>query len=151
MKELLCVMVADDGDVSATTEFEFPKTGQGSFRDSRNHPMYSGLVAALRESPPDCHAAIRLLESARKEALYSGGGVHPELEKALKTWRRSRAAERGVPAFYVLHQRVLLGIADAAPSSAESLLAVPGFGPGLFARYGEEILEIVRNTWQDGV
>ena len=146
MKELLVVMVADDGDVSATTECSFPENDRNSLRVNRNTPLYPKLVAALRDSSPDCHYAIRLLESARKDARYNYSGLHPDLESALITWRRGKATERDVPAYYILHQRVLLEIADAAPASAEELLALPGFGPGLYARYGEEILAIVRNS-----
>lgn len=136
-------MVADDGEVSATTDYVFPETGRLTYQDARKQSMYNNLVEALRQSSPHCQYAIQMLELARKDALYDYKGLHPELEQALKAWRRTKAAEMGRPAFYILHQRVLLGIADTAPTSEEALLAVPGFGPGLFSRYGEEILDIV--------
>lgn len=142
MKDYLCVTVADDGDVSVTTDYEFLTAGSVD----RNNPFYQKLVAALREGPGNCLDAIRVLESARKDARYHYQGLHPELEKALLAWRRNKALEQDVPAYYILHQRVLLGIADAAPASADALLSLPGFGPGLLARYGDELLAIVRNT-----
>ena len=68
---------------------------------------------------------------------------HPELVEALSAWRRERARAEQVPAYYILHQRVLLTIADMAPASEKELLSVPGFGPGLFARYGEDLLKLI--------
>lgn len=144
MKDLCCVMVADDGDVFVTTDYSFSESDGLTLGTARQTPLYQQLVKALRQSPPACQLAVQLLESARKEARYDYDGKHPELESALKAWRRDKAAMMNVPAYYVLHQRVLLAIADAAPASADDLLAIPGFGPGLFSRYGEELLAIVR-------
>lgn len=140
MKELLSVIVADDMDLSVTTDYCFPSVVKKDLRFDRNDPLYQQLVKALKQCNPDCLHAIRMLESARKDARYEYKGLHPELEKALKDWRRAKSAELEVPAYIVLHQKVLLGIADAAPTTEEQLLAIPGFGPGLFAKYGEEIL-----------
>ena len=68
---------------------------------------------------------------------------HPEYVEALIAWRREKAQTRGVPAFHILHQKALLNIADARPLSRAALLAVPGFGPGLWEKYGLEILKIL--------
>ena len=144
MKYLLCVEVEEDGSVSIATDYEFPEAERKVAKFDRSNELYSRLVEALRGSGADSLYAIRMLESARKEARYHHLGQHPELEKALIDWRRSKAAEEGVPAYYVLHQRVLYGIADAAPQTEEELLALEGFGPGLFKRYGEEILALVQ-------
>ncbi|MBO4634554.1 MAG: HRDC domain-containing protein [Bacteroidales bacterium] len=146
MKELLTVMVADDSSISVTTEFEFPADVRKQVKPDRNQPLYLDLVQALQDSGPDTHYAIRLLESARRDARYQYQGLHPELEAALLSWRREKARGKDVPAYYILHQRVLLAIADTAPATADDLLAVPGFGPSLFARYGAELLDLVHNT-----
>ena len=142
MKELLCVRVSEDQDVSVTTDFEFPESALKEGRFDRQDPLYQKLVEQLRLGNPQCAGAIRMLESARKDARYNYRGLHPELESALRSWRRGKVKELNVPAFIVMHQRVLLGIADAAPQSPDELLAVPGFGPGLYERYGEEILAL---------
>ena len=68
---------------------------------------------------------------------------HPEYVEALIAWRREKARALGVPAFHILHQKALLGIADALPGSRAALLAVPGFGPALWEKYGLEILKIL--------
>lgn len=143
MKELLSVVVADDMDMSVTTDYCFSSVVKKALRFDRNDPLYQRLVDAIKQCNPDCLHAIRMLESARKDARYEYKELHPKLEKALKDWRRTKSAELEVPAYIVLHQKVLLSIADAAPTTEEQLLAIPGFGPGLFAKYGEEVLALI--------
>lgn len=148
MKELLCVWVDDAFMTSVTTAFAFPQMAGSVARFDRNDPLYRSLVAELRTSSPDCHTAIRLLEQARKDARYDYKDLHPALARELMAWRRKKAREAGYPAFAILHQKVLLGIADLMPVTEEALLAIPGFGPGLFARHGREILAITTRHLQ---
>ena len=68
---------------------------------------------------------------------------HPELVAALIAWRREKAREAGLPAFTVMHQKTLMLIADAAPSTRDGLLSIHGFGLRLWERYGEEILDLL--------
>ena len=72
--------------------------------------------------------------------------LHPELTQELVLWRRAKAKEQNVPAYFILHQRVLFSIADNAPRTEEELLSIPGFGPKLMSRWGEDILSIVAKT-----
>lgn len=144
--DLLRVLEISDEQLSVSTDFEFPESELSKMRFDREEPLYKKLTEALRQCGPQCHYVIRMLESARKDARYNYERLHPELEKPLLEWRRNAARARNIPAYYVLHTRVILGIADASPQSEEQLLAVPGFGPGLFARYGEEILAITHGV-----
>lgn len=61
-------------------------------------------------------------------------------EEALRSWRSTRARADGVPAYVVLSDAHLRGIALARPSDAEELLACDGIGPTKLDRYGDEIL-----------
>jgi DNA topoisomerase-3 len=67
----------------------------------------------------------------------------PGLVAALKAWRLAEARRRRVPAFRILTDRTLLGIAAAAPKTEEELLAVSGMGPTLVRKHGARILGIV--------
>ncbi|MBF6600401.1 MAG: ATP-dependent DNA helicase RecQ [Dehalococcoidia bacterium] len=58
----------------------------------------------------------------------------------LKAWRMQRAAADGVPAYVVLTDAALRGIADARPTTPEALLAVGGVGPAKLERYGDAVL-----------
>lgn len=135
----------EDGSVRMTTEFLFPEAmGTKKAVIDRQSDLFQALVKRLKNADEDCLYAIQLLEAARREARYDCNHLHPELEVALVRWRRQKAAELGYSAYVVLQQAVLMKIADAAPRTEEELLAIPGFGPGRFGRYGREILEITK-------
>jgi DNA helicase-2/ATP-dependent DNA helicase PcrA len=65
------------------------------------------------------------------------------LLEALKDWRRDRARADGVPAYVVLHDRHLEGIAAARPTSLVRLGRCDGIGPTKLERYGDEIVAVV--------
>lgn len=93
---------------------------------------------ALIEEPSPSRKRKTSAQEARD--IYNDNR-HPEYVTKLIAWRRAKAAELGVPAFHVLHQKTLLAIADTLPGSRAALLDVPGFGPGLWEKYGLEILK----------
>ncbi|HEV7517804.1 MAG TPA: HRDC domain-containing protein, partial [Thermoanaerobaculia bacterium] len=70
--------------------------------------------------------------------------VSPGLIATLKAWRLAEARKRRVPAFKILTDRTLFALAAAQPADEAGLLAVPGVGPTLVRKYGEEVLRIVR-------
>jgi DNA topoisomerase-3 len=67
----------------------------------------------------------------------------PALVEALRDWRLAEARRRRVPAFMILSNRVLLGIAVIRPQDEETLLSVKGVGPAIARKHGPAILEIV--------
>ena len=75
--------------------------------------------------------------------------IHPVLKYHLIRWRRAKALEKNVSAFVVLTNGTLFAISDLAPTTEDSLLAVPGFGPVRFASYGHEILAIVEHSLEE--
>jgi ribonuclease D len=75
--------------------------------------------------------------------------LHPVLLDYLVQWRRDKARELNLSAFVILTNRTLWAISDAAPTSREALLDVPGMGPGRFESYGEEILALVDQALAD--
>ena len=97
-------------------------------------------LAALLEDGKSSRKTRKKEENARD--IYNDNR-HPELVETLIAWRREKARELGVPAYVVLHQKTLLGIADAKPDSRAQLLAVHGFGPELWKKYGMEILKVL--------
>lgn len=63
--------------------------------------------------------------------------------EALRAWRARRAADDGVPAYVVFHDRTLTEIGERCPDSLEALGAVRGVGPAKLERYGPEVLEVL--------
>ncbi|MGB3054275.1 MAG: ATP-dependent DNA helicase UvrD2 [Acidimicrobiales bacterium] len=67
-------------------------------------------------------------------------GSAAKAEEALRRWRAGRARTDAVPAYVVLSDAHLRGIALARPTDAAALLACDGIGPTKLDRYGDEIL-----------
>jgi DNA topoisomerase-3 len=65
------------------------------------------------------------------------------LLEALRAWRLAEARRKGIPAFRVLTDRALLGVAGEQPRSEAALLRLPGLGRAVVAKYGKELLAIV--------
>lgn len=70
--------------------------------------------------------------------------VDPDLLEALKTWRRALATEENVAPFMIFSDKVLLALASRKPSNEFDLLDIPGIGPAKAAKFGEEVLDMVR-------
>ena len=66
-----------------------------------------------------------------------------KLLKVLKAWRKMKYEELHLPAFMIMHQKVLVQIAEEKPASREELMQINGFGKKQWDKYGEEILEII--------
>jgi ATP-dependent DNA helicase RecQ len=67
----------------------------------------------------------------------------PGLLAALKAWRAQVAKSRGVPAYVVLHDVTLDGIAATRPRTLEALRGIAGIGDKKLERYGAELLAVV--------
>jgi ribonuclease D len=66
------------------------------------------------------------------------------LADALRSWRTLEAKARKVPAYVVLLNRALAAIVDAQPTTLAALAALPGLGESKIKRYGDTLLNIVR-------
>ena len=102
-------------------------------------------LAALLEDGKKPRKASARAKPVETRDVYNDNR-HPELVEKLIDWRREKARELGVPAYVVLHQKTLLGIADAKPDSRAQLLEVWGFGPELWKKYGMEILKVLSSN-----
>ncbi|MGB3098975.1 MAG: HRDC domain-containing protein, partial [Solirubrobacterales bacterium] len=64
----------------------------------------------------------------------------PAAAEALRKWRTERSNADRVPAYVVLSNRQLEGIAAGMPSDSRELLGCEGIGPSRLERYGDDIL-----------
>ena len=69
--------------------------------------------------------------------------AHPVLYNKLRQWRKETADEEGIPAFMVMHTKVLIAISNETPTTTRELAAVKGFGPKKTQKYGEAVLNII--------
>ncbi|HEX2574732.1 MAG TPA: HRDC domain-containing protein, partial [Aquihabitans sp.] len=88
----------------------------------------------------------RVEQGGRKAPLVAPTelwGAAAAAEAALRTWRTDEARRTGKPAYTVLSDAHLRGIALARPTDAAGLLACDGIGPTKLDRYGDEILALL--------
>lgn len=107
------------------------------------------------KSPSRCGACDRCLDQKaprvavprpvlkRTVPAAEPGCESPELLAALRDWRLGIAKERGLPAYCILHDRVLSSLATERPRTAEALSGIKGIGPEKFRQWGEELLALI--------
>jgi ATP-dependent DNA helicase RecQ len=74
----------------------------------------------------------------------AAGAADQTLVGALRAWRSEVARIRGVPAYVVLHDATIDGIATSRPTSLAGLRNIPGIGDKKLEHYGEELIALVR-------
>lgn len=65
------------------------------------------------------------------------------LFEALRTWRKKVADDTLMPAFVVFTDATLQAIAEAAPTTHQGLLKLPGIGASKVSKYGDGVLEVI--------
>ena len=85
-----------------------------------------------------------LVNWARKHTrVQDYNSLHPTLLEYLIQWRRDKVRETGLSAFLILTNKTLWAISDLAPTTADALLSMPGFGPSHLEKYGEDLLALI--------
>ncbi len=106
-------------------------------------------VAVESEVPPRRSRTAGPAASADLRVMVRAGSAHqrgpdPALAEALRAWRQAEARRLRVPAFCVLSNRTLEGIARSRPEDERALLRVKGVGHKVVERHGAPILALVR-------
>ena len=96
----------------------------------------------------DADVIEKLPADATQERLPAPAGQTDGLDRALferlKRWRGEQARRQRVPAYVVLHNSHLEEIASRRPQTIYELGSIKGIGLRRAARYGEELLALVR-------
>jgi ATP-dependent DNA helicase RecQ len=101
----------------------------------------------LREQVPGSRNRTSRGKSRRGDLALPAGqaGIgNPALVAALRAWRSDVARRHGVPAYVVLHDSTIDGIATARPATLDQLRGVAGIGDKKLEHYGEELIAMVR-------
>jgi ATP-dependent DNA helicase RecQ len=86
-------------------------------------------------------------KSRRGDLAVSAGqskAGDPSLIGALRAWRSDVARQRGVPAYVVLHDSTIDGIAASRPTTPAQLRNIPGIGEKKLEHYGDELIALVK-------
>ena len=127
---------------------EVDSEGYGTLRlTDAARPVLRGETPALLRRTAEGGAVRR---KKRLPAELEGlGAVALALFERLKAWRRETATSDGVPAYVILHDRVLREIASSRPDSLASLGQVAGIGENKLRRFGPALLEMVASEATD--
>jgi ATP-dependent DNA helicase RecQ len=102
----------------------------------------------LREQAPGSRIRASRTRSRRGDLATKiagqGEAGHPALVTALRAWRSEVARQRGVPAYVVLHDATIDGIAISRPTTLAQLRDIPGIGDKKLEHYGEELIALVK-------
>jgi ATP-dependent DNA helicase RecQ len=116
--------------------------------------VLKGETAVMLREETNAHRASR--SRSRRGDLVprrAGPGEAGDaiLLASLRAWRSEIARKRGVPAYVVLHDTTIDGIASARPTTPGQLRDIPGIGDKKLEHYGEELLALVAAARPSGL
>jgi ATP-dependent DNA helicase RecQ len=118
--------------------------------DSARGVLRGETEVMLREESPGSRLRASRTKSRRGDisspSTGDGEADDPNLLGALRTWRSQVARKRGVPAYVVLHDSTIDGIATARPRTLAQLRGIPGIGDKKLEHYGEELIALVKEA-----
>jgi len=101
----------------------------------------------LREEIPGSRVRAKRAKSRRGDlaptSAAAGKSGDPTLLGALRAWRMQVARKRGVPAYVVLHDSTIDGIAARRPTTLTHLREIPGIGDKKLEHYGDALIALV--------
>jgi ATP-dependent DNA helicase RecQ len=104
----------------------------------------------LREQVPATRIRATRVKSRRGDIAEGIAGRvaagNSTLHTALRAWRSEIARKRGVPAYVVLHDSTIDGIAASRPATLTQLRGIPGIGDKKLEHYGNELIALVQQT-----
>ena len=116
--------------------------------DSARGVLKGETEVMLREAAASSrNRAVR--DKSRRGALApasggAGNAADPALHAALRAWRSEVARQRGVPAYVVLHDSTIDGIAAVRPATLGELRGIAGIGDKKLEHYGDELIALVK-------
>ena len=121
--------------------------------------LHDSSRAVLRgERAVQLRSDVRVKGAARKGTRRRAGApaaaIDPEslgerdaaLLARLKAWRAGEAKAQSVPAYVVMNDVTLIEIARRRPADRDGLAGITGIGARRLERYGEGLLEVVRDA-----
>ncbi len=150
-------------DRRARTSGRRRRTGEGGARGdreaapaerrSRTAGSVAGPGADNTLAGMDSTRSLARSGSARTPAGVGAPGSSGDLDatgraifEALRAYRINEARREGVPPYVIASDRTLRALAQQRPRDLQELRLVPGIGPVKAARYGAELLRVIREA-----
>lgn len=88
-------------------------------------------------------ASLSVYAGSRKQQVSDV--ANPELYETLRRWRDMICQDYDLPIYMVANKASLSAIAEYLPLQPKDLMKIPGFGKAKTERFGDDILDIVRD------
>ncbi|SDT20770.1 DNA helicase RecQ [Bradyrhizobium canariense] len=115
--------------------------------DSARGVLKGETAVSLREEPANLRNRASRTKSRRgdiaSDAAPPGDAGDMALLGRLRAWRSEVARKHGVPAYVVLHDATIDGIASSRPRTPDALRGIPGIGDKKLERYGRDLIALV--------
>ncbi len=98
----------------------------------------------ITEEVPAAVVKARRKRAAPAAVAAAAAPMDTGVRNRLRAWRVSLAKQMKVPAFVIVHDATIDAIARDLPRTLEDLYDIPGIGERKAARFGADILSIVR-------
>jgi ATP-dependent DNA helicase RecQ len=116
--------------------------------DSARGVLKGETEVMLREATASSRHRASRTKSRRGDIAPESPGrtetADPTLLGVLRAWRSEVARKRGVPAYVVLHDTTIDGIATSRPTTPGQLRGIPGIGDKKLEHYGDELIALVK-------
>ena len=116
--------------------------------DSARGVLKGETEVLLREQAAAPRGRAGRSKSGRGDTALESSGrdqtPHSGLLGALRAWRSETARKRGVPAYVVLHDSTIDGIATLRPTTLTALRGIPGIGDKKLEHYGDDLVALVK-------
>ncbi|HMM94188.1 ATP-dependent DNA helicase UvrD2 [Phycicoccus sp.] len=117
---------------------------------ARSQPRRKRATAKERAALPSvCRVCGGGLATAKERTIGRCTVCPPTMDEQLfeelRGWRLETARELDVPAYVVFTDATLTAIAEREPAERSDLARIAGVGPAKLERFGEAVLEIVKN------
>lgn len=106
-------------------------------------PSSASKPSRAASSTVSSRTAARAAAMADQGKENEGDIAYPELFETLRRWRAAQAFKERVPAYTVLTNESLIGIANTLPTRKTELGHIKGMGAQRLSKYGDALLEIV--------
>jgi ATP-dependent DNA helicase RecQ len=104
-----------------------------------------GQRRVLLRREPTRPARMAKTTKPRRAAPLDLPGEAVQVFERLRAWRAAAAKEQGVPAYVIFHDTTLRQIAAESPADLAQLGAVNGIGESKLAKYGQQILAVLKD------
>ncbi len=120
------------------TELTIKKACMEACRQGFKTPLYleTRAKAAIE---PDVKSGSRKVKTVSE----SDTSQHPELMKAIRTWRDKVADQTNKPIYAILPKKSMITITNTLPATKKALQAIHGMGKVKVAEYGDDIISLV--------